>query len=426
VLDPNELLRDPEDAARRLGRKGVLREDVLRAVEMVRRRRATTSEVDDARAHVKRASREIGQLVAAGGGATVDERKAAVASMRDEIGALEERLRTETEEERLALLNLPNWPADDAPDGLTEESNVVLSLHGPPVESYAGRKIRPHWEIAEELGIYDGKRGAKITGSMFSVLRGAGARLLHALVDYGLRLNRDTYEEVVPPHLVNSDTFTATGHLPKFARDAYQTTEDGLWLIPTGEVPLMGLHRGEILALDELPKRYMAYTACFRREAGSAGKDTRGMQRLHEFHKVELVKLCTPEQVDTEFGAMLDDALRPIRELGLTHRIVDLAAGDLTFASARIFDIEVYAPGVDRWLEVSSVGRFTDFQARRGNIRYRTAAGKPSFVHALNGSAMATPRMWAALLEVGQRPDGSIALPEQLHDYMGQAQIPVA
>jgi len=426
VLDANELLRDPEDAARRLGRKGVLHEDVLGAVEMVRRRRATTAEVDDARAHLKRASREIGQLVAAGGGAAVDERKAAVASMRDEIGALEERLRAEAEEERLALLNLPNWPADDAPDGLTEESNVVLSLHGPPVESYAGRKIRPHWEIAEELGIYDGKRGAKITGSMFSVLRGAGARLLHALVDYGLRLNRDTYEEVVPPHLVNSDTFTATGHLPKFARDAYQTTEDGLWLIPTGEVPLMGLHRGEILALDELPKRYMAYTACFRREAGSAGKDTRGMQRLHEFHKVELVKLCMPEQVDAEFGAMLDDALRPIRELGLTHRIVDLAAGDLTFASARIFDIEVYAPGVDRWLEVSSVGRFTDFQARRGSIRYRTAAGKLSFVHALNGSPMATPRIWAALLEVGQRPDGSIALPEQLHDYMGQAQIRVA
>jgi seryl-tRNA synthetase len=424
VLDPNELIHDPADAARRLGRKGVPRADVLAAADAVRRRRATNAEVDEARSRLKSASKEIGQLVATGGAGAAEERKADVAELKESVAELEQRIRAEEEAERALLLDLPNWPADEAPDGFTEDDNVVLSVHGPTPESYRSRGLRPHWEVAEELGIYDGKRAAKVSGSMFAVLRGLGARLLHALVAYGLELNRETYEEVVAPHLVNSATFTATGHLPKFARDAYRTTEDELWLIPTGEVPLMGLHRGEILEASELPKRYMTYTACFRREAGSAGKDTRGMQRLHEFHKVELVKLCAPEQVDAEFDGMLEDALRPIRALGLTHRIVDLCAGDLTFASARIFDIEVYAPGARRWLEVSSVGRFTDFQARRGSIRYRSEGGKPRLVHALNGSAIATPRIWAALVEVGQQPDGSIRLPEPLHKYMGRADIP--
>jgi len=423
MLDSKELLHDPEDAARRLARKGVATDDVFAAIEAVRRRRAVAQEVDDARARLNRASGEIGELMATGEASAAEERKAEVRNLKQSVADLEQRVRAEKDAERELLLGLPNWPEEGAPDGSDDADNVVLETHGPAPDSYPSY-IRPHWEVAEELGIYDGARGAKISGSMFAVLRGAGARLLYALVDFGLKLNRETYEEVVPPHLVNTDTFTATGHLPKFARDAYRTTGDDMWLIPTGEVPLMSLHRDEILDEAELPKRYMAYTACFRREAGSAGKDTRGMQRLHEFHKVELVKLCTEEQVDTEFKGLLEDALQPIRVLGLSYRIVDLCAGDLTFSSSRIYDIEVYAPGTGRWLEVSSVGKFTDFQARRGNIRYRSPTGKPEFIHALNGSAMATPRVWATLLEVGQQPDGSVRIPDPLVEYMGSSEIP--
>jgi seryl-tRNA synthetase len=220
--------------------------------------------------------------------------------------------------------------------------------------------------------------------------------------------------------MVRSQVFEGTGHLPKFAEDAYNTTLDDLWLIPTGEVPLTGMHQGELFEADELPKRYMAYSVCFRREAGSAGKDTRGLQRLHEFHKVELVRICTPETVQDEFDALLADAERPLQLLELPYRVVDLAAGDLTFSSARIFDLEVYAPGVDRWLEVSSVGNFTDFQPRRGNIRYRVGAGQTRPPYYLNGSALATPRMWAAVIEHGQRQDGTVELPAPLVPYMGK------
>jgi seryl-tRNA synthetase len=239
-----------------------------------------------------------------------------------------------------------------------------------------------------------------------------------------LELNEDTYEEIVPPHFVTTEVFTGTGHLPKFANDAYRLADDDLWAIPTGEVPLTGMHRGEILPAKQLPIRYMAYTACFRREAGSAGKDTRGLQRLHEFHKVELVRICKPEAVQSEFDALLADAERPLKLLGLPYRVVDLCAGDLTFASSRIYDLEVYAPGVDKWLEVSSVGVFGDFQARRSNIRFREGKKKPQFVHFLNGSALATPRILAALFELGQQPDGSIKIPAALVPYCGFSEIP--
>jgi seryl-tRNA synthetase len=222
---------------------------------------------------------------------------------------------------------------------------------------------------------------------------------------------------------VRTTTLTATGHLPKFEMDAYKLRDDDLWAIPTGEVPLMSLHRDEILDGESMPRRYLAYTVCFRREAGSAGKDTRGLQRLHEFHKVELLTLCRPEQLHEEFEGMLADAEQTLQVLGLPYRVVDLCTGDLTFSSARIYDLEVYAPGVDRWLECSSVGIFTDFQARRGNIRYRDERGRNRLVHALNGSGLATPRVWAALIEHGHQPDGSVRLPEALEPYMGTAEI---
>lgn len=419
MLDPKELVGDAT-AERRLARKGVSAETVRDAIRAVQARRGLRAELDERRASLNRTSKEIGRLVAAGHTADADLRKCEVSALAAELDELERASRAAETAERDLLLSLPNWPGDDAPDGRSEADNVILETHGPPAEDFDPEQFRPHWEIAADLGIYDPERAAKISGSMFAVLRGDGARLLHALVDYGLKLNRDAYEEVVAPHVVRTETFTATGHLPKFADDAYRVEGDDLWLIPTGEVPLMSLHRDEILPESALPKRYMTYTACFRREAGSAGKDTRGMQRLHEFHKVELVKLCTPDQVQAEFNAMLEDVLRPLRALGLPHRIVDLCAGDLTFSSARIYDVEVYAPGARRWLEVSSVGQFTDFQARRGNIRFRNEANRTQYVHALNGSAMATPRVWAAIIEHGQQPDGSVRIPDPLTPYMGK------
>jgi seryl-tRNA synthetase len=255
---------------------------------------------------------------------------------------------------------------------------------------------------------------------MFSLLLGDGARLLRGLVSLALDLHRDHYQEVAPPHLVRTEVISRTGHLTKFDNQAYRVRDDDLWLVPTAEVPLMGLHQGEILPDAALPLRYMAYSVCWRREAGAAGKDTRGMQRLHEFHKVELVKLCRPEDSEAEFATLVADAERALQVLGLPYRVVELCAGDLTFSAAKVYDLEVYSPGVDRWLEVSSVSLVTDFQARGGQIRFRRDGGGVEFVHALNGSGLATPRVWAALIEHGQQPDGSVRLPAALVPYLGK------
>jgi seryl-tRNA synthetase len=254
---------------------------------------------------------------------------------------------------------------------------------------------------------------------MFSLLRGGGARLLRGLVDFALDLHRDRYLEIAPPHAVRSEVISRTGHLTKFESQAYRLRDDDLWLVPTGEVPLMGMHQGEILSEAELPLRYMAYTVCWRREAGAAGKDTRGLQRLHEFHKVELVELCRPADSDAALFSLLADCERALQVLGLPYRVLELCAGDLTFSASRVFDLEVYSPGVDRWLEVSSVSLVTDFQARRGAIRYRRSGGGTAFVHSLNGSGLATPRVWAAIIEHGQQPDGTVRLPPALVPYVG-------
>jgi seryl-tRNA synthetase len=416
VINPNQLVDDVDAVAAAIEKKGVAPDLAYAAQAAALRRRSLVSALDDLRAEMNRRSKEMSRLVAA--------KDAGVDALRRELGSLKARI-SETEAEhrdaeavlREAMYQLPNLPSPDAPVGKGEADNVVLRYEGPPVDQYAGREYRTHWDVATDLGIFDAQRAAKLSGSGFALLYGDGARLLRGLVNFALDLNRDTYTEVLVPHLVRSEVMTGTGHLPKFADDAYHTTTDDLWLIPTGEVPLTGLHQGEIL--DDLPKRYMTHTACFRREAGSAGKDTRGFQRVHEFHKVELVRICTPDTVQDEFDALLADAERALRVLELPYRVVDLCTGDLTFASARIFDLEVYAPGVDRWLEVSSIGNFTDFQARRGGIRHRTAAGQTEFVYTLNGSALATPRMWAAIIEHGQRPDGSVELPDALAPFVG-------
>jgi seryl-tRNA synthetase len=313
---------------------------------------------------------------------------------------------------------VPNVTLPDVPEG-GEDDNVILRDWGTPRAS-AG--LQPHWDVGARLGLFDLERGVKVSGSGFVVYRGQGARLVRALMNWFLDVHTGEhgYEEVWAPALVTRAAMTGTGQLPKFEDDAYAIAGDDLFLIPTAEVPVTNLYRDETLDAAQLPMGFCAYTPCFRREAGSAGKDTRGIQRLHQFDKVELVRYSTPEDSAAQLELLTGHAETLLQRLGLPYRVKLLAAGDTGFSSAKTYDLEVHAPGVDKWLEVSSCSVFTDFQARRANIRYRPAPkDKPRFVHTLNGSGLAFPRVIAAMLENFQQPDGSVALPEVLHAYAG-------
>ena len=420
MIDTRLLLDDYKATAARMARKRVDPGLVAEARDLVVRRRAEVRTVDDARAAMNAGAADVGRLMRSGEREAADARRAELVLAKADVELLEAGLRVTEAEVEDVLLRLPNLPDDVAPDGVSEADNVVVRTHGYDPADFAGRTYGPHWEVAGALGILDAERAAKLSGTMFSLLRGGGARLLRGLVNFGLDLHRDRYEEILPPHMVRTEVITRTGHLTKFESQAYRLRDDDLWLIPTAEVPLVGLHQGEILTEADLPRRYVAATACWRREAGAAGKDTRGLQRLHEFHKVELVSLVRPEDSAVELDALLADCEKALIALNLPYRVVELCAGDLTFSASRVFDLEVYAPGVDRWLEVSSVSLCTDFQARRGSIRFRRA--DPSgveYVHALNGSGLATPRIWAAVVEHGQQPDGTIRVPEVLVPYVG-------
>jgi seryl-tRNA synthetase len=289
---------------------------------------------------------------------------------------------------------------------------------------YGEHQRVPHWEIGAELGILDLERGAKLSGSMFPLFRGAGATLARALCQLALDHSAGAYEEMRPPTLVRTETMVSTGHLPKFDDDAYHIERDDLWAIPTAEVPLTSLSRGEILDERDLPMRFMAHTSCFRREAGSAGRDTRGLLRVHEFDKVELLAYCTAAQAMDAHADILARAEWALTQLGLAYRVVEICSGDLGLAHAYSVDLEAYAPGCDQWLEVSSVSWYSDYQARRANIRYRPAEGKGTVVvHTVNGSALAVPRVWAAIVETHRQLDGSIRLPESLWPYMRDVEI---
>jgi seryl-tRNA synthetase len=336
-----------------------------------------------------------------------------------ELGVEEASLRDRADqvatELRDTLLVVANLPADGCPDGDGPEDNVVARVVGYDPDSYAEHQRVAHWDIGSELGILDVERAVKLSGSMFVMYRGLGAALARALVQEALDRNSDLYEEIRPPTLVLTDTMISTGHLPKFVDEAYHLERDDLWAIPTAEVPLTSLARDEILDVAELPKRMMAHTSCFRREAGSAGRDTRGLLRVHEFDKVEILAYAEPEQAAEMHAELVSRCEGVIADLGLAYRVLDLCTGDLGNSAARTFDIEVYAPGVDQWLECSSVSWFTDYQARRANVRYRPAgAKKTEFVHTFNGSALAVPRVWAALVETYRQPDGSIRVPDLL------------
>ncbi|MGI9033820.1 MAG: serine--tRNA ligase [Acidimicrobiales bacterium] len=418
MLDPRRLRTEPEVVKSALRRRGVDLADIERAIGLEVRQRALNTRSNELRAAVRTLSAEVGRARQSGDAATAAAKAAESRAIGDEEKAASIEAATAGHQLREILLGTPNLPADEAPDGLSPDDNVVLRVEGYDADAYGAHQRVPHWDVGAALGILDLERGAKLSGSMFPVYRGAGATLVRALCQLALDLNADAFEEVRPPTLVRTETMASTGHLPKFADDAYHLERDDLWAIPTAEVPLTSLGRDELFDAAALPTRLMAHTSCFRREAGSAGRDTRGLLRVHEFDKVEILAYATPEQASDVHAELLRRAEAPLQALGLAYRVVDLCAGDLGASSARTFDLEVYAPGCDQWLEASSVSWFTDYQARRANIRYRLPGGGTAHVHTLNGSALAVPRVWAAVVETYRGGDGSVTVPDVLRPYL--------
>jgi seryl-tRNA synthetase len=426
MIDIRALREDPDTVKAALARRGVEEAEIDAVLAADVEHREARARFEALRAEVKELSRQVGQAKKAGDEARAEELRAESLRIGEDERAASSAAEAAAERVRTGLLYLPNIPADEAPDGTGDGDNVEVrrwwpgqDLGRPQPERLEHQKV-PHWEIGETLQLLDMERGARLAGSMFPLYRGAGARLLRALTAFAIDRHAPEYEEIRPPTVVLSDTMTSTGHLPKFADDAYHIERDDLWLIPTAEVPLTSMHRGEILEESQLPLRFTAATACYRREAGSAGRDTRGLLRVHEFDKVELFAYCTPEGAHEAQADILQRAESMLQDLELPYRVLDLCAGDLGGSSARTFDLEAYAPGVDRWLEVSSVSWFRDYQARRANVRYRPQVGGPTqLVHTVNGSALAWPRIWAALVESGRQEDGTVMLPEALAPYLG-------
>lgn len=419
MLDLKRIRSEPEAVRRALGRRGDegASASVDEVLELDGVRREAITRGDELRARRNEVSRTIGELKRDG-----ENADALIAEMQEvatEIGELEDRTAACDARIQELLLGVPNMPLDEVPPG-DESANELVRSWGEPVRHSFDAK--PHWELGESLGLLDLPAGARISGSGFPVLKGRGARLQRVLIDWMLDLHVEEhgYEELRVPYLVNRDALIGTGQLPKFADDSYVTRQDELWLIPTAEVPVTNLHRDQLLGPDVLPLHYTAYSPCFRREAGSAGKDTRGLLRVHQFDKVELVRMERPERSREALEELTSHAETILQRLGLAHRVVRLAGGDLGFSAALTYDLEVWAPGVEQWLEVSSCSTFTDYQARRANLRFRPATGeKPEFLHTLNGSALALPRLLVALLEVGQEADGSVRLPQVLADRFG-------
>jgi seryl-tRNA synthetase len=419
VIDLKRLRQDPEGSRASLLRRrdpsiGPLLDAIL---DLDRQRRELLVRVEALKAERNAASEEVARRKRAGESA--DDLMARLKASGEEVKALDARLREiETVLEQHALA-LPNFPSDQAPDGDATANRLVRTWGEPPTFDFVPK---PHWELGTALGILDLPTGAKLAGSGFPLLRGLGARLGRALSAFMLDLHtrEHGYEEIAPPYLVNRATATGTGQLPKFEDDLYGVPSDDLFLIPTAEVPVTNIHRDDILDAADLPRGYCAYTPCFRREAGAHGKDTRGLIRVHQFDKVELVRFSRPEDSPAEHERLTAHAEAVLQRLQLPYRVVELAAGDTGFSSARTYDLEVWAAGVGTWLEASSASTFTDFQARRANIRYRPEPkAKPEFVHTLNASGVAFPRTIIALLENNQAPDGSVRVPEVLVPYLG-------
>lgn len=423
MLDRNIIRTNPD-----LVRQGVARKRMDAPIDeflsLDAELRSLKTELDGKRAESNLIGKRVGELMREGKTAEAGAMQARGKALRAEIAAGEDRERALESRLRAVELQIPNLPHSDVPDGDGAESNVVVGefLERPSFSF----EPKPHWEIAERLGIIDFAAGSKVTGSGFIVYRGLGARLQRALFNYMVEFHcrGGGYVEIYPPFVVNRDSLIGTGQLPKFEEDLYRMERDDLFLIPTAEVPVTNLHRDEILEREQLPLRYVAFSGCFRREAGAAGRDTRGLLRVHEFDKVELVKFCEPEKSYEELESLRADAESVLRSLGLHYRTVLLCAAELSFANAKCYDLELWAPGVGQYLEVSSASNFEAFQARRANIRYRPEPGaKPQYVHTLNASGVALPRLMVSILESNQQEDGSVVVPEVLRPLVGVERI---
>lgn len=398
----------PLDELQQLPELDVQRRKLLQQTEQLKNRRNVVSQDIAVK---KKAGEQADDLI--------NEMK----KVSDEIKALDEQLRHVDEQMKHFLLYIPNLPHDSVPLGASEDENVEVRRWGEqPVFDFS---VKPHWELGEKLGILDFEAAAKVTGSRFVFYKGLGARLERALINFMMDLHADQhgYSEMLPPYIVNAGSMTGTGQLPKFAEDAFKLEGSDYYLIPTSEVPVTNYHSDDILTIDDLPKSFVAYSACFRSEAGSAGRDTRGLIRHHQFNKVELVKLTTPEQSYDELEKLTGHAEAVLQLLKLPYRVINLCTGDLGFTAAKTYDLEVWLPHSETYREISSCSNFEDFQARRANIRFRREPkGKPEFVHTLNGSGLALGRTVAAILENYQQADGSVLIPEVLRPYMNNVE----
>lgn len=385
--------------------------------------RAAVTKLGELNSESNRISKSIGQLMAQGKKEEAEAAKLQTKEIKSALAEAEPRERELEQKLREIDLLFPNLPHESVPDGTSEDENVTVRTWGePPKFDF---EPRPHWEIAESLELLDLPRGAKIAGSGFVVYKGLGARLQRALGTFmiDVQTQKNGYHEIYPPYLVNRESLVGTGNLPKFEEDLYKSTDD-LYLIPTAEVPITNLFRDEILDAQDLTIKLAGFSGCFRREAGAAGKDTRGLLRIHQFDKVEMVKFCKPEDSYAELETMTADAESILRDLGLHYRVIELCAGDIGAKASKCYDVEVWSPGVGRFLEISSCSNFEAYQARRANIRFRRAQGeRPEFVHILNGSGLATPRLFAALTETYQQADGTVAIPEALRPYVGHDRL---
>lgn len=421
MIDIRVLRSQPDVVRAAMARRGKpeLIEQLDSVSQLDERARDIVARRDSIRAEVNELSKQVGSLRRSGDVTAADELQARSRALGDDERTLAAEYDEVQASVRDLLLRIPNIPHAEAPDGADDHDNPIVIGPVGLLEEYPEHQRVPHWETAAALGILDNERATKISGAMFTMQRGLGATLSRALCQYALDANADAFEEIRPPSLVTTATLTATGQLPKFADDAYAIERDDLWCIPTAEVPLTSIYAGEVLDESQLPLRMMAYSPCYRREAGSAGRDTRGMLRSHEFDKVEILAVTTPSQGFDMLLELRSRAEALISGLGLPYRIIEICTGDMGQSHHRSYDIEVYAPGCESWLEVSSVSWFSDYQARRGDIRYRIAGEKGTHIaNTLNGSALAVPRVWAAIVENYRQPDGSVVIPERLRPYM--------
>ncbi len=418
-----QLIRDDPDGVKRaIARKGEPTEPIDRLVAADAKRREVEARANELRAERNTGNRELGELMRAGHGTTADALKARMAALSTQIDALTAELAELEAAIDADLLTVPNLPHESVPDGAGADDNPVVRTWGEPI---AAGSTPPHWEIGERLALFDLERGTKIAGSGFILYTGPGARLQRALIGLMLELaDRHGYRELWSPILVNAASARGTGQLPDKEAQMYVVERDDLYLIPTAEVPVTNVYRDEILPAGALPINHAAYTPCFRREAGAAGKDTRGLLRVHQFDKVEMVKFVHPDTSWDELERLTRDAEAVLEALELPYRTVERCTADLGFAPAKGYDLEAWSPGVGKWLEVSSCSNYTDFQARRMNLRYRSAPdARPELLHTLNGSGLGMSRTYAALLETHLQPDGSVRIPAALQPHFGSAAI---